>query len=97
MKHHKIIRIADEVGLAFSVGKGLHHAGFHSMQRNVGKQWGDDTALRGSARGVFKDPVVYRSSFEPCFDDSPQSRIGVPFASEGFVVDVIETALQVCI
>ncbi len=80
MKHHKIIRIADEVWLAFSVGKGLRHMGFHPMQCNGGKQGGDDTTLRSSARGFFKDPVVYCSSFEPCFDDSAQSRIGVEFA-----------------
>jgi hypothetical protein len=41
MEHHKIIRIADEVGLSFSVGKGLRDAGLHAVQRDVGEQWGD--------------------------------------------------------
>ena len=77
VKNAEVVRIADKIGLSFSVREGLRHLGFHAMQRNVSQQWGGHSTLRRSAYRLLKDSVVYRTSFEPCLDDTPYGWIGV--------------------
>src|SRR5207302_8842454 len=45
VKNAEVVRIADKIGLSFSVREGLRHLGFHAMQRNVSQQWGGHSTL----------------------------------------------------
>src|SRR6267143_2348347 len=96
----KVIRITNEIHRRIFTSQGSETCSrwvlflkesFQSIQRAIGKRWGDNSALWSSIRCFVKDVIFHISGFQPLLENSSIRR---DMSQKPIVRNSVETALD---